>query len=199
MTTTDRILAAVAKYVPIPYGTPANRHDLSKINCSTLTAHVLDDVLSYRREHGGVTTSSRPGLSTAAWLDIVVGDPDRPWSPIDRAVADGWAEEPPQGIPTWSGWYILQGWRTIPTHGHAMLAHAAPDWAGTTDPLIHPPVLAVLEATNAGPAGGYGVRWRGAPTRAPLPLSLDDAPRLFVADLETAYPAGVRWARLVGL
>lgn len=174
----SRILAAADRYVGIPYGTPASRHDLTRINCSTLTAHVLDDAVVLG------------GLSTAAWLDVVVGDGRRPWSPIERAVVDGWGEAVPDDAagPTWDGVYLLQGWRTIPTHGHAMLV-----WASQGR-------LAVLEATNLrGPDGmAYGVRWRGAPRSATSPLDLADAPRTTSELLAASYPAGVKWARLRG-
>lgn len=177
-----RLLRAAERWCGVPYGHPASRHDSSRIDCSTLTAHVLADVLP-------------GGLSTVAWLDVVVADARRPWSPIDRAVRDGWGESLPDGAtgPTWTGVYLLQAWREIPTDGHAMLV-----WALADPPMYRggmPPItLAVLEATT-----GYGVRWRGARQRATAPLSLDDAPPLSVEALAEEYPAGVRWARLVGL
>lgn len=170
---TDRILAAASRYVARPYGHPASRVDTSCIDCSTLTAHVLDDVF---------------GLSMAAWLDVVVADAARPWSPIERAFVDGWGEAAPDG-PVWSGWHLIQAWRDIPTSGHAMLGHLDADGVR----------LSVLEATSRGPRPGYGVRWRGVPMRAPLPLSLGDAVTTTALDLEADYPGGVRWARLVGV
>jgi hypothetical protein len=162
---TDRVLVAATRWLGVPYGRPKIRADESVVDCSTLTARVLEAVLGE--------------LPRQAWADIVVADPTRPWSPIERAVRDGWGEVPPGDEPTWHGWYLTQAWVTIPTRGHAMLARYGPEG------------LRVLEATP-----GYGVRWRGAPRAAVAPLDLDDAPVLTVAQLAEAYPAGVRWARL---
>lgn len=175
---TDRaLLVAAERWVGVPYGRPVNRDDATAINCSTLTAHVLDDVLP-------------GGLTTAAWGDIVIADGRRPWSPIERAVADGWGEPVPDDTagPTWVGWHLLQAWRAIPTSGHAMLVYASEGG------------LQVLEATSLrGPDGrAYGVRWRGAPRSAAAPLSLEDAPRTTAELLAASYPAGMRWARLRG-
>jgi hypothetical protein len=173
-----RILTAADRWCGVRYGHPASRYDDTVVDCSTLTAHVLDAVLP-------------GGLPTAAWLDVVVADGRRPWSPIERAVRDGWGDPLPTGAtgPVWTGWYLLQAWRDIPTSGHAMLV-----WFGVAD-------YAVLEATNAKAPDGaaFGVRWRGAGQRAVAPLSVEGAPRLTPDALVEAYPAGLRWARLVGV
>lgn len=170
------ILTAAGRWCGVPYG-HTSRSDRSKVDCSTLTAHIIDEAVV--------------PLDPAAWADVVLADGSKPWSPIERAVADRWGQEPP-GDPTrplWAGWYLVQGWRTIPTDGHAMLAH----YDGAA--------LRVLEATNKKAADGrpFGVRWRGSASRAVAPLSITDAPALLVEDFCADYPAGVRWARLVGL
>lgn len=171
MTTAEptRYLLVAEPWVPVPYGTPRNRADLSRIDCSTLTAHVLDGV--------------RLGLTREQWADIVLADGRRPWSPIERVVSEGWGVEIDRDGPWPVGaWCLVQGWRAAPPSGpgHALLAWVRPD--GT---------LAVLEATP-----GYGVRWRGSPRQAPLPLTLDDAPTLRVRDLVDDYAFGLRVAAL---
>ena len=177
------LLDAAARWVGVPYGRPASRYDASAINCSTLTAHVLDDVLP-------------GGLSSGAWGDIVIADGRRPWSPVERAVADGWGVDAPDG-PVWTGVYLAQGWVELPP------GRRTPE-GGTVLPQGHAFLVwydglcRVLEASSRKHVDGkaFGVRWRGSPDRAPLPLDPRDAPTLAVDALAASYPHGVRWCRL---
>lgn len=137
----DPILEAASMYVGTPYGHPRTRYDTEVVDCSTLTAHVLDIV------YGPVT----PG----EWSDLVVADGERPWSPIELAHRK-WGTEVP--APIAGRWHLVQGWRVLPpsarASGHAMLLWCAG------------PVCNVLEAQQ-----GYGVRWRGGLTaKGPLDL-----------------------------
>lgn len=170
------LLSAAERWVGVPYGHPATRQDESCVDCSTLTARVLDVVLP-------------GGLSTSAWADVVLADGRRPWSPIDRAVGDGWGAAAPDG-PVWTGTYLAQGWVVLPGGRDRPDGHAFLVW--------YDGLCRVLEASSRKHVDGerYGVRWRGAPVRAPLPLDPADAPTLSVDQLAASYPAGIRWARL---
>lgn len=158
----DPILVAASRWCGVPYGTPKSRGDFSTINCSVLTARVLEAV------HGTLTQDE--------WMDIVVGDAARPWSPIELA-RSRFGSEVTAPVP--ARWHLLQGWRTIPTSGHAMLAWCAGSY------------LNVLEAQK-----GYGVRWRGASSSAKDPLNLATAHQVSWVTLLADYPAGVRLAVL---
>lgn len=168
MTTTDPILNAATKYLGIPYGHSRTRADLSCLDCSTFTGHVLDDV------HGP--------LRTDAWSALMVAGTN-PWSAIDLVV-ERWGPE--VTTPSVGQWHLVAGWRVLPpgtatrsAAGHSMLAY------GVTSTR-----LAVLECQV-----GIGVHWRGT-TRPATVLNLADAPTVTMADLRWSYPAGVRLAVL---
>jgi len=164
--TLDPILIAASRWCGVPYGHPRTRGDWSVVDCSTLTARVLEAV--YGR------------LSTQEWLDVVIGDAGRPWSPIELA-SSRWGSEVTDPVP--ARWHLLQGWRTMPpaqpASGHAMLV-----WSSGGH-------LNVLEAQR-----GYGVRWRGAPRAATAPLSLATAHPIAWESLIRDYPDGIRLAVL---
>lgn len=163
---TDPILVAAGRWCGVPYGHPRVRGDLSVIDCSTLTARVLEAVYGL--------------LSREQWGDVVIADATRPWSPIELARVKFGSEVTD---PVAGRWHLLQGWRTIPPNqpasGHAMLAWSAGGH------------LHVLEAQR-----GYGVRWRGSARSATAPLDLATAHPIAWESLVRDYPDGVRLAVL---
>lgn len=110
----DPILKAASRWCGVPYGHPRTRGDLSVIDCSTLTARVLEVV-------HGLFTRER-------WNDVVVADAGRPWSPMDVGAELG-AEVTG---PVAGRWHLIQGWRILPpdpnASGHAMLGWCAGEY-----------------------------------------------------------------------
>ena len=72
-------------------------------NCSIFGAEVLDDLF------GGYTRGSQ------AWDDIMIRDPARPWSPIERVIAAGHGR--PNDWPPANSVCIVQGWRELTATG----------------------------------------------------------------------------------
>lgn len=94
--------------------------DERRVDCSSLTASAVLRILGLQR-----------GEALDLWLDLVVGDSRRPWSPIERLVADGGVEELQAGCL-----HVCQGWRGLDrdgrfvagvSRGHAWL------WLATAD------------------------------------------------------------------
>ncbi len=172
MPSADPILEAANRWCGVPYGHPRSRKDTSVIDCSTLTAHVLDALYG--------------PLPPDIWADLVVADARRPWSPIE-VVRDLWGNEVTEPYP--NRWHLIQGWRRLPggvrpASGHAMLA-----WCDEEYPGVHR--LCVLEAQT-----GTGVRWRGSWIAAVAPLDLDTATPFPWPSIVSSYTAGARIAVL---
>lgn len=70
-----------------------------QVNCSTCLLGVLARVYgeAIRREQ----------------LALVVGDPARPWSPVEACVRLGIGVEAVEGQPHPGRWHVVQGWRVL--------------------------------------------------------------------------------------
>ena len=92
------LLASTSRLAGFTYGTMGR----GRVDCTQLTYGILLDV------YGAPAMSQHPAL--------MVYDRDRPWSPVEGAVAAGIGTEVNE--PTPGRWHLCQGWQRLTQAGH---------------------------------------------------------------------------------